>query len=797
MAKTKAQIIAEAQVVKNATEVGENTATRVGGVLEDLADADGLVIIPVTGTSSGGNITLSSNPFTQVQTAVNAGQHVVVRVTIASDIIDFTMNTYSASVATYIGTANFLENEFQLLCSASSAVITNRSTSNTFSTGESVPNVGIDATPTQGSDNLVKSGGVAKTNVEIIEQITAIGGANYNFTRGISINNTGTESSNSQWGASPFFAAKNGNVVKTKTGGHGTSSLRTLILYDNNKNYLASYYTSQTTEQTYTLSTTGTAYIRICFWLGNNTGASNFSDIYLKINGTRVFSPKINIISEWSPLTFTNIHALETRAASLKTDGNLNSATARRVTAYDIHEYLDEHLFCSPYAPNDTATCGVAYYNNSWEYIGRELAGVSHGEQIAERYELTIPPNAYYVRIMTAGSLTHDYLVAGGGNALLAKFTEPQPFFTITGKNNVLSSSNLLYGYRGGRKYRLSVGDRAIDMSGVTVSSAYSMLYITYYSDTKSVIQSSSLATVGSWQRFYDIECPSGTTSIRIGIRVTSGIKQSFFIEDITDSDGVINKSASVSQFNRIAVIGDSWSSGYYYTNNGSTLHADIRKYSWIANLARKNGVYWYNFAVGGATVASWEGQANGFRNDSAKGLNALMSAPPCDLYIIWWGFNERTRENYPIGSMADVNDADYTQNADTFYGNTARCVQAVMAHAPLARIVFITSQTPSSYTGTTVANGDLIKPRLDIIEHFGIASLDMNDDNWYYKNIEHNRSNLWGSHPQFMDMSGMACAFERLFSECCEKYRAYMNELYNENNFNVGTDTNPNTNEG
>lgn len=168
MPKTKAQIIAEAQVVKNATEVGENTATRVGGVLEDLADADSVVIIPVTGTSSGGNITLSSNPFTQVQTAVNAGQHVVVRVTIASDIIDFTMNTYSASVATYIGMANFLENEFQLLCSASSAVITNRSTSNTFSTGESVPNVGIDATPTQNSHNLVESGGVYGA-IDIIE----------------------------------------------------------------------------------------------------------------------------------------------------------------------------------------------------------------------------------------------------------------------------------------------------------------------------------------------------------------------------------------------------------------------------------------------------------------------------------------------------------------------------------------------------------------------------------------------------------------------------------------------------
>lgn len=174
MAKTKAQIIAEAQVVKNATEVGENTATRVGTVLEDLADADSVVIIPVTGTESGGSITLSSNPFTQVQTAVNAGQHVVVRVTYGSDIVDFTMNTYSAGMATYIGTANYLQYEFQLICNASTATITNRNTSNTFSTGESVPSIGIDATPTQGSDNLVKSGGVWTPLNNLIEDLDEV-----------------------------------------------------------------------------------------------------------------------------------------------------------------------------------------------------------------------------------------------------------------------------------------------------------------------------------------------------------------------------------------------------------------------------------------------------------------------------------------------------------------------------------------------------------------------------------------------------------------------------------------------
>jgi len=192
MAKTKAQIIAEAQVVKNATEVGENTATRVGGVLEDLADADSVVIIPVTGTSSGGSITLSSNPFTQVQTAVNAGQHAIVRVTIGNDVVDFSMNTYSDSVSTYIGASKFLQQEFQMTCTSSGTVIESINTSNTFSTGESVPNVGIDDVPTQGSDNLVKSGGVYNEVSQLGQKVTG-----YELTDNFNITSTGAHSSTS------------------------------------------------------------------------------------------------------------------------------------------------------------------------------------------------------------------------------------------------------------------------------------------------------------------------------------------------------------------------------------------------------------------------------------------------------------------------------------------------------------------------------------------------------------------------------------------------------------------------
>ena len=213
MAKTKAQIIAEAQVVKNATEVGENTATRVGGVLEDLADADSVVIIPVTGTLSGGNITLSSNPFTQVQTAVNAGQHAIVRVTIGNDVVDFSMNVYSDSVSTYIGASKFLQQEFQMTCTASGTVIESINTSNTFATGESVPNVGIDNAPTQGSDNLVKSGGVYN---EISQLRQEVDGTSQNYSEGHYLKNDGTIGEYALWGITDYIPYTPGNSVTWK-----------------------------------------------------------------------------------------------------------------------------------------------------------------------------------------------------------------------------------------------------------------------------------------------------------------------------------------------------------------------------------------------------------------------------------------------------------------------------------------------------------------------------------------------------------------------------------------------------
>jgi hypothetical protein len=267
------------------------------------------------------------------------------------------------------------------------------------------------------------------------------------------------------------------------------------------------------------------------------------------------------------------------------------------------------------------------------------------------------------------------------------------------------------------------------------------------------------------------------------------------------------NACASLSQFARIAVIGDSWSSGYFYSQSGSSAHVDIRKFSWVANLARRNGVHWYNFAVGGGTVASWLGKDEAQRPADARngGLKQFLEAPACDLYFVWFGANERSRETYNMGTIADAylpTDPDTEEvimrerTVDsvtihepafphTFYGNTALCLWHIAQKAPLAKVVFMCGDSNSSYTGQSVTDGDLNGARLEIIEKEGLPRMRPNDDTWYYEHIS--QGSLLGNHPDIMDNSGMALMVERLFPNIVNMYRSYFRTYYNKDAFGLG----------
>lgn len=112
---------------------------------EVQAYIDSIPVIDVTGTLNGSAITFGSNPYTQIAANYAADCSSIVRLTVGTAV-------YLLRVTQYDGT-NYTAAE---MSGAHNVVATIGSSS-----ASATIDAGIDATPTQGSDNLVKSGGVA------------------------------------------------------------------------------------------------------------------------------------------------------------------------------------------------------------------------------------------------------------------------------------------------------------------------------------------------------------------------------------------------------------------------------------------------------------------------------------------------------------------------------------------------------------------------------------------------------------------------------------------------------------
>lgn len=135
---------------------------------EVQAYIDSIPVIDVTGTLSGSNIVFATNPYTQIAANYAADCGSIVRLTVGTAV-------YLLRVTQYDGT-NYNAAE---MSGAHNVVATIGSSS-----ASATIDAGIDATPTQGSDNLVKSGGVVKTfekfnveNTELIYDYPVVAGA--------------------------------------------------------------------------------------------------------------------------------------------------------------------------------------------------------------------------------------------------------------------------------------------------------------------------------------------------------------------------------------------------------------------------------------------------------------------------------------------------------------------------------------------------------------------------------------------------------------------------------------------
>ena len=161
----------------------------------------------------------------------------------------------------------------------------------------------------------------------------------------------------------------------------------------------------------------------------------------------------------------------------------------------------------------------------------------------------------------------------------------------------------------------------------------------------------------------------------------------------------VIRKEAGlVNVFRRVGCIGDSLASGCCVYKNGQGVEqgVDLYEFSWGQYLARMTGNTYYNFSRGGWSTRNW------LAGDYGASL-AFDGNHACDAYVIGLGQNDNN-QRIPVGTSADINMSDYSQNADTFYGNYGKIIQMIQARYPKAKIFVCTD--PLDKTDSPENNG-------------------------------------------------------------------------------------------
>ena len=207
---------------------------------------------------------------------------------------------------------------------------------------------------------------------------------------------------------------------------------------------------------------------------------------------------------------------------------------------------------------------------------------------------------------------------------------------------------------------------------------------------------------------------------------------------------------ASLSMYQTISVIGDSYASG---PSNNYPM-------SWGQIMARDIGATMINLSHGGAYTKTW-------LTNNDWGLTKMLSDPAQQLYICAMGINDYTRiknNEYTLGTIVDINDASPSSNPDTFYGNYGKIISNIKSHAPTASIVMLSVARPYER---------VLDPNIkEIAEHFEIPYIYLPDD-WFFRS-QYFRDTMYLDHPRVYGYGGMAKAVRRLLEKAIKTNSNY-----------------------
>lgn len=220
-----------------------------------------------------------------------------------------------------------------------------------------------------------------------------------------------------------------------------------------------------------------------------------------------------------------------------------------------------------------------------------------------------------------------------------------------------------------------------------------------------------------------------------------------------------------ISMFRTMTAIGDSWTAGSVYTPAGDFVGRDGNE-TWCANLARKFGIEMDNYGTGG-----WAAYDFIHGTASQLSLTALINDITTNganaFYVIAFGINDsrsgHTMGGLPggttyVGSSADINTTDYTQNANSFWGCMSWIISALKEYAPNSKIALLTIM--SSHTTVHDLYSEAIR---DIAEYHDILCIDVAADE--FVDSDQYTAGLFGGHPSYIMQTGLSKAIERQFS--------------------------------
>lgn len=162
---------------------------------------------------------------------------------------------------------------------------------------------------------------------------------------------------------------------------------------------------------------------------------------------------------------------------------------------------------------------------------------------------------------------------------------------------------------------------------------------------------------------------------------------------DSTNPLSYIRRDAGMlSIFHTVGCIGDSLASGECaYKSSGTVHYTDLYPFSWGQCLARLTGNTYHNWSAGGLTTKTW--LSSTYATECYDG-NHL-----CDAYFIGLGQNDKNT-SMTVGTTADIDLSDYTQNADTYCGNYGKIIQKIREVQPKAPVfMFVDPNPPSADT--------------------------------------------------------------------------------------------------